>query len=276
MNINININMNKRLKYYYHLVEISPYPLYSALSLFTIMISTLLFMNNYNNLYIKPSTINLIAFLLLLINMYLWWNDVIKESLFKGEHNSFVIKGLNLGFLLFVISEFLIFASFFFSYFYSSLIPDILLSSFWPPKGILSINSYSIPLFNTALLFFSGFTITAAQYLISINNRKDSIFYIIITLILALFFIIFQFIEYKASPFTINDSVFGCSFFLLTGFHGLHVIIGFLFILTALFRLYSSHFSSHHSLHNTFSTLYYHFVDVIWIFLFLSLYLWAQ
>lgn len=129
---------------------------------------------------------------------------------------------------------------------------------------------------NTALLFFSGLTITSAQYLINNNNKKEAIIYVIITLILALIFIILQYIEYKLSPFTINDSIYGSSFFLLTGFHGLHVIIGFLFILFALLRLINLHYSSIHSLHFSFSALYYHFVDIIWIFLFLSLYLWGS
>ena len=272
----------KRINNNYHMVEVSPYPLYSALSIITVMISSILLINNYK-IYPYyaygveiPYIINIIGFIILNSNLYLWWKDIIKEGLYRGEHTKKVEKGLNIGFILFVISELIIFASFFYSYFYNSLIPDILLSGIWPPKGIISINSNSIPLLNTALLFFSGFTITGAQYLISINNKKDSIIYIFITLLLALIFIILQYIEYKASPFTINDSIFGSSFFLLTGFHGLHVIIGFLFIFFALIRLNKLHFSSNHSLHFSFSALYYHFVDIIWIFLFLSLYLWSQ
>jgi cytochrome c oxidase subunit 3 len=268
--------MIKRIRYNYHIIDISPYPIYTALSILTIMISSILLMNRYTLGYIEPKYINIIGLVILSINIYLWWKDIIKEGLYKGEHNNKVEHNLNTGFILFVISEILIFASFFFSYFYNSLIPDIIISSFWPPKGILPINTYSIPLLNTALLFFSGFTITAAQYLININNKKDSIYYIIITLLLAFIFLLLQYFEYKSSSFTINDSIFGSSFFLLTGFHGLHVIIGFLFIFFALIRLYYLHFSSNHYLHLSFSAIYYHFVDIIWIFLFLSLYLWAQ
>src|ERR1700692_4139426 len=163
--------MIKSIKYNYHIIDISPYPIYIAFSLFTILISSILIINKYNIEHI--STINIIGLIILGANIYLWWKDVIKEGLYKGEHNNKVENNLNVGFILFVISELLIFASFFFSYFYNSLIPDIIISSFWPPKGILPINSYSIPLLNTALLFFSGFTITAGQYLININNKKE-------------------------------------------------------------------------------------------------------
>lgn len=265
----------KRRNNSYHFIDVSPYPLYTAISILSIMINSILMINNYNTGF-NNNIINIIAFLILNTNLYLWWKDIIKESLYKGEHTSTVSKGLKLGFLLFLISEFLIFSSFFFGYFYISLIPDILFSTLWPPKAILSINSYSIPLLNTAILFFSGLTITAAQYFILNNNKSDGFIYIFLTLFLALFFLFLQSLEYFASPFSINDSVFGSSFFLLTGFHGLHVIIGFLFILFSFFRFNSFHFSSSGALHFSFSALYYHFVDIIWIFLFFSLYLWGS
>lgn len=254
------------------LLDISPYPIYTSISLLTFILSFTLYLNKIEG---NNNIIIIIGLISIIFNTYLWWKDIIKESLYKGEHNIQIKKGLNIGFILFIISETLIFGSFFFSFFYSSLIPDISLSSFWPPKGINIISPYSIPLLNTSILFFSGLTITASQYLITINNKKDSIIYILITLFLAILFISLQFFEYLSSPFSLNDSVFGSSFFLLTGFHGAHVIIGIIFIITALIRLSSLHFSSSHYLHFSFSALYYHFVDVVWIFLFLSLYLWS-
>ena len=149
--------MIKRIKYNYHIIDISPYPLYTALSIFTIMISSILIINKYNIEYITPQNINLIGILLLSINIYLWWKDIIKEGLYKGEHNNKVENNLNVGFILFVISEILIFASFFFSYFYNSFIPDIIISSFWPPKGIIPINSYSISIIKYSFIILFRF-----------------------------------------------------------------------------------------------------------------------
>jgi heme/copper-type cytochrome/quinol oxidase subunit 3 len=177
------------------------------------------------------------------------------------------------GFILFVISEICIFLTLFYTFLYSSIIPDIHIGNVWPPIGIETINYKSIPLLNTILLFFSGITITIAQYKIKEGNIKESRIYILYTLILGLLFVYMQYIEYKYSIFNITDSIYSNIFYTLTGFHGIHVIMGIFFILIAYLRL--SQYTIIHHMNFILSAIYYHFVDIVWLFLYALLYIWS-
>lgn len=213
----------------YHLVENSPWPFTTSFSIFSMLLGFVLSMQNplhitgdYNktmNCYI----LTILSLLSLTYSVYNWWNDIIKEGSKRGEHTLKVQNNLTLGFILFVISEVMIFVSLFFSYFYNSLIPDPkIFGGMWPPVGIESMDYKSVPLLNTAILFFSGISITATHNYLINKNKKSSIFYLFITIFLGLLFVYFQYFEYFNALFTISDSVFGSSFFLITGFHGIH------------------------------------------------------
>lgn len=267
----------------YHLVENSPWPFTSAFSVFSLLFGFIL--SAQYPLHIsgdvnKTSFCYLLTFLSLislLISMTCWWSDIIKEGSKRGEHTLKVQTNLTLGFILFVISEICIFSSFFFSYFYSSLIPDPKsLGGLWPPMGIETMDYKSVPLLNTAILFFSGISITATHNFLINKNKISSIFYLFITILLGLFFVYFQYFEYFNALFSISDSVFGSNFFLITGFHGIHVIIGVIFLIVTLLRLIFNHFYFNHFLGFNFSSIYYHFVDVVWIFVFAILYCWGS
>jgi len=190
-------------------------------------------------------------------------NEIIEESYYTGHHSDKVQKGLSIGFSLFILSEILVFFSFFFSYFYNSLIPSIELGSIWPAIGIITLDYKSIPLLNTLLLFFSGITITSAHNFMIANKKFLTIFYLFLTIFLGLIFSFFQFFEYLNASFTISDSFYGSSFFVLTGTHGLHIIIGTIFLIIALLRIYYNQLSINHHLNFSFSAIYWHFIDAV-------------
>lgn len=270
--------MRNKISFSYHLVEISPYPLTSSICLLTLLLSFVGKIHIINNIGIqeKINKIIIIALISLIISVYLWFKDIISEAYYRGEHTTKVQSSINLGFGLFVISEACIFFSLFFAYFYNSLIPSVEIGSIWPPTGIITLNYKAIPLINTAILFFSGVAITASHnYLIS-NNKSLALFYLFLTIFLGSIFSAFQYYEYLNAFFTLTDSFFGSSFFLLTGFHAFHILCGTLFLLIAFLRLNYNQFIISHHLNFSLGSLYWHFVDLVWLFLFAFLYIWAS
>nr|AAY16818.1 cytochrome c oxidase subunit III [Phrynus sp. AH-2005] len=253
----------------FHMVNMSPWPLTAAigsLSITTGMIKWFHF--NSMNLFLIGVTI-------LSITSIQWWRDIIREATFQGHHTSSVVTGLKWGMILFIISEILFFISFFWAFFHSSLSPNIELGSLWPPHGILPFNPAHIPLLNTSILLASGVTITWSHHNILINNKK-ALTALTITIILGLYFTTLQAWEYFQAPFSISDSIYGTTFFVATGFHGLHVIVGSSFLSITLLRMLNSHFSPNHHFGFEAAAWYWHFVDVVWLFLYISIYWWGS
>nr|DAC76758.1 TPA_asm: cytochrome c oxidase subunit III [Pseudomyrmex feralis] len=252
----------------FHLVTPSPWPLIISFSIFNNLISIVAWFHNINMLVIlsMPCTI---------ICAIQWWRDVIRESTYQGSHTQWVYEGLRMGMILFIISEVLFFVSFFWAYFHSSLSPSMDIGQLWPPNGIKAFNPYDIPLLNTIILVSSGVTITWAHHSILNKNFEEGKKSLNLTIILGVYFTLLQSIEYVESPFTISDSVYGSTFFVATGFHGLHVIIGSLFLFVCIMRLNVKHFSPYHHFGFEASAWYWHFVDVVWLFLFISIYWWS-
>nr|YP_009567876.1 cytochrome c oxidase subunit III [Sitona obsoletus]QBF03825.1 cytochrome c oxidase subunit III [Sitona obsoletus] len=261
----------KQLKNHpYHLVDPSPWPLLGSLSLFTTMMGLIKWfhLNSPNLLYLGMLT-NLLI-------MYQWWRDVVRESTFQGLHTYKVTMGLRWGMILFIVSEVFFFLAFFWAFLHSSLSPSIELGMNWPPKGIITFNPLEIPLLNTLILLTSGLTITWAHHSIMENNYKQSLFGLTITVMLGFYFTLLQAYEYVEAPFTIADSVYGSTFFMTTGLHGLHVIIGSTFLFVCLIRLYLNHFSCIHHFGLEAAAWYWHFVDVVWLFLYILIYWWGS
>nr|AAN87157.1 cytochrome oxidase subunit III [Varroa destructor] len=202
----------------YHMVENSPWPIISSFGAFTFMVSIvcMLHLNNFFFFFF--------SFFLLILNFYLWWRDVIRESLMEGMHTFIVKQGLKMGMILFIISEIFFFISLFWAYFHSMLSPSIEIGMMWPPKGIIFFNPYEIPLLNTMVLLMSGFTITWSHYSILNNKKLMALVSLLLTVSLGIYFSLLQYMEYKQALFTINDGICGSVFYMLTGFHGLHVI----------------------------------------------------
>jgi len=161
-------------------------------------------------------------------------------------------------------------------FFHSSLSPTVELGSQWPPAGIPTINPFELPLLNTILLLSSGATVTYGHHSLIQGNRRGQILGTLLTIVLAILFTICQGIEYYNAGFTIADGIYGSTFFFSTGFHGIHVLIGTAFIAVAFFRMLSYHLTDHHHLGYEASILYWHFVDVVWLFLFVSIYWWGS
>lgn len=256
----------------YHLVDPSPWPIVISFALFTLTMSSVCSFHG-----IRYANISLLlGFLAVLGAMAFWFRDIITEGTYQGHHTFAVQKGLNLGFVLFIISEIFFFISIFWAFFHSSLSPTVEIGASWPPQGIEIINPFELPLLNTILLLSSGAAVTYAHHSLINGNRNGVIFGLIFTIILAIIFSSIQGIEYWSSPFTITDAVYGSCFFFATGFHALHVMIGTIFIFVCLWRIWSYQTSDHHALGLESAILYWHFVDFVWIFVFIFLYWWGS
>nr|QUB07090.1 cytochrome c oxidase subunit 3 [Chlamisus sp. N29] len=254
----------------FHLVDSSPWPILGALGVMTSMVGLIQLFHQWNNT---------LLFIGLAINMMVviqWWRDISRESTFQGNHTIKVTVGLRWGMVLFIISEVFFFISFFWSFFHNSLSPSMEIGMIWPPKGINPFNPLEIPLLNTMILISSGITVTWAHHSIMENNYSMSMQGLIMTIMLGIYFTALQGYEYLEASFSIADSVYGSSFFMATGFHGLHVIIGTMFLSTCLLRLYLNHFSSTHHFGFEAAAWYWHFVDIVWLFLYISIYWWGS
>lgn len=255
----------------FHLVNPSPWPLLCSLNALGLTIGGVMYMHRYHG------GAECLSFhtLCLVITMGFWWRDVVREATFEGHHTSYVQLGLKIGMILFIVSEIMFFFAFFWAFFHSSLNPNIGIGCQWPPKGITTINPWNIPLLNTFVLLSSGATVTYAHHAILYGSKRDAVIGLFATVFLGVFFTYLQYGEYVHAPFTLSDSIYGSTFFLLTGFHGFHVIIGTLFLMVCFYRLVKNHFTQNHHLGFEAAAWYWHFVDVVWIFVFLLIYVWG-
>nr|AMO66554.1 cytochrome c oxidase subunit 3 [Scolia bicincta] len=261
--------MNKEKLYYpYYLTSYSPWPFFISIALMNLMLSSLMWINLNN--------INLFIFnlLLLLLVMFQWWRDLIREFTFLGMMSNLLYFNLRFSMILFILSEVFFFFSFFWAYFHYALSPDIMIGNMWPPLGIDCFNPNDIPLMNSIILIFSGFTITWSHFSLLNNNMKLSMISLNMTIILGIYFTIMQIYEYQEAKFTICDSSYGSIFFMMTGFHGLHVIVGTIFLIVQKFRMQNKHFMFTRHLGFESSSWYWHFVDVVWLFLYINVYWW--
>lgn len=254
----------------FHIVDQSPWPLTGAIAAMTLTSGITKWFNEYK------IDLFLLGVIILIITCIQWWRDIKRESTFQGLHTSIVAKGIRWGIILFITSEVLFFFSFFWAFFHRRLSPTMELGLQWPPVGVTPFNPIQVPLLNTIILLASGVTVTWAHHRIIENNHSQAISRLIITVILGIYFTFLQALEYWEASFTISDSTYGATFFVATGFHGLHVIIGTSFLLVCLARLSNNHFSKRHHFGFEAAAWYWHFVDVVWLFLYMSIYWWGS
>nr|YP_010274793.1 cytochrome c oxidase subunit III [Craseoschema thyasiricola]UJV31468.1 cytochrome c oxidase subunit 3 [Craseoschema thyasiricola] len=254
----------------YHLVQLSPWPLTSALA------AMAMFTALGDWFYTKNLTPLLLAISLILLNMYMWWRDIVRESTYMGKHTTTVVTGLKAGMILFISSEAVFFAGFFWAFFHSSLAPAVEIGCSWPPLAVSPIDPFSVPLLNTAILLSSGITVTWAHHALLENNKQDINIAMYMTIFLGMYFTFLQAQEYMSATFSIADSVFGSTFYVATGFHGLHVLVGTSALLISFLRIKQMHFTQAHHFGFEASIWYWHFVDVIWIFLYICIYWWGS
>ena len=255
----------------FHLVDPSPWPFIAAFSAFSCAIGGVLYMHAFA----KGFLLLIVSFLMLLTSMFVWWRDVTRESTFEGHHTGIVQKGLRYGVLLFIVSEVLFFFAFFWAFFHSSLAPTVEIGSMWPPKGIIVFNPWEIPFLNTLILLLSGCTVTWAHHAMICKKRTEGLIGLFLTVTLAIIFTSLQIYEYKMADFRLSDGIYGSTFYMATGFHGFHVFIGTIFLIVCTVRLFNYHLTQQHHFGFEAAAWYWHFVDVVWLFLFVSIYWWG-
>ena len=276
INSTLSLQFNEQFKYLktrhsFHLVDPSPWPLVASLGAFMLTLGGVLYMHNF----LGGGQLLLTGLSIILYVMYTWWRDIIREATFEEQHTFAVQRGLRLGMILFIVSEIMFFFAFFWAFFHSSLAPTFNIGGVWPPQAIDPIQTSGIPLTNTFFLLSSGATVTWAHHAIIVRAKKQALVGLLLTLILATLFTGLQGLEYYEAPFTISDSVFGSCFYMATGFHGFHVFVGTLSLLVSFLRIGYNHFTSTHHFGFESAAWYWHFVDVVWLFLFVTVYWWG-
>lgn len=253
----------------FHLVAQSPWPFLISFTLFFMVIGATSYLHG------GSGYLFILGFLLTLSIMYMWLEDVDAEGTLNGNHTKEVKKGITFGFYLFIVSEVFVFLSVFWAYFHSSIVPAVEIGGVWPPAGVTPLDPFAIPLLNTFILVSSGAFVTYGHHALIAGKRAKALYSIFLTILLAVVFTALQGFEYFESSFSMSDSVFGSTFFASTGLHGLHVIVGTIFIVVAYFRIFNYHVTKQTHVGVEAGIVYWHFVDVVWLFLYFVVYYWS-
>ena len=253
-------------KHPYHLVDPSPWPVVGSIAAGLTALGAVLFMHGHG------SWLLIIGFLGVLGTMAMWWRDVIREATFRGYHTPVVQLGLRYGMILFIASEVMFFAAFFWAYFDASLFPKEAIGFVWPPANIRPFNPFELPLLNTLILLTSGVTVTWAHHALREGDRKGMLQGLGLTILLGLTFTCVQAFEYSHASFGFTQGIYPSTFFMATGFHGFHVIVGTIFLIVCWFRANRGDFKPDHHFGFEAAAWYWHFVDVVWLFLFICIY----
>jgi cytochrome c oxidase subunit 3 len=263
------------MKQPYHLVNPSPWPIVGALGAGLTVLGIINAAHFGNYLFLG------LGLAVVLCTMALWWLDVLKESRTPGVHGPVVRLGLRYGMTLFITSEVMFFVGFFWAFFHFALFPEHVLDqagpAMWPPAGIFTFDPFRIPLLNTMILLLSGVTVTWAHHSLIEGNRRDLLRGLGITILLGMSFTFFQYLEYSEAPFKFDGGgIYPAVFFLATGFHGFHVIVGTIFLGVCWLRAKDAQFTPTRHFGFEAAAWYWHFVDVVWLFLFVCVYVWGS
>ena len=257
-------------KHPYHLVDPSPWPILGAISVGALAAGAVLWMHGHG------PWLMVVGGIFVLACMFVWWRDVIREAVHEGHHNPIVQIGLRYGMALFIASEVMFFSAFFWAYFSAALFPTEAIGHVWPPKTIHTFDPFHLPFLNTLILLLSGTTVTWAHHSLLNGDRKGLIQGLACTVALGISFTCVQAYEYSHAAFGFTQGIYPSTFFMATGFHGFHVIIGSSFLIVCLFRAIKGHFTPTHHVGLEACAWYWHFVDVVWLFLFVCIYWWGS
>ena len=269
----------------YHLVDPSPWPFVGSVAAFVMAVGAVMFMKGLAVGGLKAGPYVFGAGLIgVLYTMIAWWSDVVREAQHGGFHTRVVQLSHRYGMILFIASEVMFFVAWFWAFFDASLFTGEMIQysrveftgGHWPPKGIEVLDPWHLPLLNTLILLTSGTTVTWAHHALLEGDRRGLKMGLILTIVLGMIFTSVQGYEYAHAPFAFKNSIYGATFFMATGFHGFHVIIGTIFLIVCLIRTYMGHFTPKQHLGFEFAAWYWHFVDVVWLFLFASIYVWGS
>jgi cytochrome c oxidase subunit 3 len=262
------------LKQPYHLVDPSPWPITGALGGGLMLFGVILAAHFGNYSVLIVGTVIVFAV------MFLWWRDVLRESRTPGLHGPVVRLGLRYGMILFIASEVMFFVSFFWAFFNFALYPEHVSGAttpMWPPQGVETFNPFGLPLLNTMILLLSGTTVTWAHHSLLVGDRKGLKQGLALTVFLGLCFTSCQAVEYSHAPFHLyGGGIYPAVFFLATGFHGFHVIVGTIFLAVCTLRAMAGQFTVQRHFGLEAAAWYWHFVDVVWLFLFICVYWWGH
>jgi len=274
----------------YHIIDPSPWPFIGAIGALLMAIGGVGYMRWLSDESFALGAIELanpwllfIGLLVVLYTMYAWWSDTVKESL-EGHHTRVVSMHLRYGMLLFIASEVMFFVAWFWAFFDASLFPDeaaqvgrmAYTGGQWPPEGLEVLDPLHLPLFNTIILLLSGTTVTWAHHALIHNERGMLKAMLAITVVLGILFSAVQAYEYAVAPFSFSESLYGATFFMATGFHGFHVLVGTIFLIVCLARAMAGQFKPEKHFGFEAAAWYWHFVDVVWLFLFFAIYVWGS
>ncbi|MBI0433624.1 cytochrome c oxidase subunit 3 [Roseomonas sp. KE0001] len=257
-------------KHPYHLVDPSPWPLVSSFSAGLLLFGIILWAQH------GVRWAFFLGLLGTLTSMFFWFRDVVREARTPGIHTPVVRLGMRYGMMLFIASEVMFFVAFFWAWFHFALYPEHVsgaAKAIWPPEGIHTFDPFGLPLLNTLILLLSGCTVTWAHHALLENDRKGLLQGLGLTVLLGISFSFFQAVEYAEAPFAFHGGgIYPSVFFLATGFHGFHVIVGTIFLAVCWFRAWKGHFSPQRHFGFEAAAWYWHFVDVVWLFLFVCIY----
>ncbi|HYH19188.1 MAG TPA: cytochrome c oxidase subunit 3 [Azospirillum sp.] len=257
----------------YHLVRPSPWPLLGAFAGGLLAVGAIFYMH-YNSWFLL-----ILGFLSVLAVMFGWWRDIIKEAVVERAHTPIVKIGLRYGMALFIASEVMFFAAFFWAFYDAALFPKVFPENpqgVWPPPNIRTFDPFHLPFMMTVILLLSGVTVTWAHHEIIEGNNKKAAQALGITVLLGVMFTFFQGWEYSHAAFGFTEGIYPSTFFMATGFHGFHVIIGTIFLFVCWIRTMKGHFTPGSHFGFEAAAWYWHFVDVVWLFLFVSIYWWGS
>jgi len=270
--------MSGAAKHDFHMVDPSRWPMVGAIAAFSLAFGLVLYMHpdmvggigeKFGILTIAPGIV------LMAVTMIGWWRDVVNEATFQGHHKPIVQLGHRYGMMLFIASEVMFFVAFFWAFFDSSLFPRVV-PAVWPPEGVEAYGPWPLPALNTLILVSSGATVTWSHHRLLAGDQKGTVVWLAVTILLGIAFTGLQGYEYLHAPFSFTDGIYSSAFFMATGFHGAHVIIGSTFLTVCLFRAVRGHFTPEHHFGFEAAAWYWHFVDVVWLFLFVWIYWWGS
>ena len=272
----------------YHIIDPSPWPFIGSIGALVIAIGGVVWMQSIQNpeastMGMSGPWVFVLGLIIVLYTMYAWWADTIKEA-HAGDHTPVVSMHLRYGMIMFIASEVMFFVAWFWAFFDAALFPAEAIQEarvaytggVWPPAGIAVLDPLHLPLFNTVTLLLSGTTVTWAHHALLEGDRKGLIWGLALTVVLGVIFSAVQALEYAQAPFAFKESLYGATFFLSTGFHGFHVLIGTIFLVVCLVRALRGHFTEKQHFGFEAAAWYWHFVDVVWLFLFFAVYIWAS
>ena len=257
-------------KHDYHLVDPSPWPIFCSFASLIVCFGAVYYFTT------KNLWLTFVGLAVLFYGVFMWFREVVIEAEHKGDHTPVVQISHRYGMVLFIASEVMFFVAWFWAYFDASLFPDQAIGGVWPPKDIQTLDPWHIPLINTLILLLSGTTVTWAHHAMLENDRKSLVQGLVLTVILGAIFTMFQAYEYMVASFTMSSGIYGSTFYMATGFHGFHVLIGTIFLAVCLFRAKRGHYTSEHHFGFEAAAWYWHFVDVVWLFLFAAIYIWGS